>query len=512
MYFNKSQLWKIHGKWYDLKDYMKRHPGGEEILKQTQGQGDISALFETYHAFSEIETLHDMISKFEIEKSQIIKEYNEEDSEEEEDSEISELSNTEESENSPLYFKKQFDKLTESENSPLFSDNESEEPSCVEIQSETEKWGEFDFTSYRELVKRIKKEFPDRNSIKSPVEWYFITGYLAVLFLYTFSTAMFTSDSFIRPLIVFPLPLSWISIEEQIAQLRTFMVCIASISWISLGFNVMHDASHYAITTNTSMNQYLSKCWNALNLWNSKIWFYHHVFNHHSFTGLLNRDPDISNYYPFAIKKQEDTSKNIWQWSHQRQSYIIPFLLFGFPGQNIGQSISYAIASFRRKLWRISLPNSNQIPEFYDPLDLIGIFLSLASFEVAILRGNFVYLCLFLMSNNILYALNVIFDHDCFENIVTNDYDGKDWLKIQIRHSSNFLNEDMLWTRLFGSINYQIEHHLFPNMSNYHYPIIQPIVKQYCEEHEIPYVHHDTLSDAWYSFLKTLHYNTCKTV
>jgi len=511
---SKSQLWNIHGKWYDLKDYMKRHPGGEEILKQTQGQGDVSALFETYHAFSEIESLHEMISKFEVEKSYILKEEDEEDSEEEEEEEENhdsdaDISDTESPKHHPnTHFEKQFHKLTDSANPPLFSDSESDGSPETETQStNTQKGGEFDFTSYRELAKQIKKEFPNRNSIKAPYEWYGITGYLVVLFLYSFSNGLFASDTFLRPLVVFPLPLSWMSMEEQIAQIRTVLVILASISWISLGFNIMHDASHYAITTRTSVNQILAKTWNALNLWNSKIWFYHHIFHHHSFTGLINRDPDISNYYPFATKKSEDTPKNIWNWSHQHREYTIPFLLFGFPGQNTGQAISYQIAAFRRKLWRIQLPNETQLPEIYDSFDIFAMLCTLAAFEISILQGNFVYLCLFLFSNNFIYALNVIFDHDSFENIVTNDYQGKDWLRIQVHHSSNFLIEDSLWTRVFGSINYQIEHHLFPNMSNYHYPTIQPIVQRYCQEHDIPYVHHATLSDGWKSFMNTLKYN-----
>ena len=111
------------------------------------------------------------------------------------------------------------------------------------------------------------------------------------------------------------------------------------------------------------------------------------------------------------------------------------------------------------------------------------------------------------MGNNVIYALNIIFDHDSFESIVTNDYQGKDWLKLQIQHSSNFLNDNPLWTRVFGSINHQIEHHLFPNVSNYHYPDIKPIVEEYCLEHDIPYIHHPTLFDAWESFMATLRYN-----
>jgi fatty acid desaturase len=292
------------------------------------------------------------------------------------------------------------------------------------------------------------------------------------------------------------------SIEDQLIQIRTALTILASISWIGLGFNVMHDASHYAITTNPSVNQVLSKTWNALNLWNSKLWFYHHVFHHHSFTGLVNRDPDVSNLYPFAVKKREDTSKNVWQWSHSYREYIVPFLLFGFPGQSIGQAISYQIAAFRRRLWRVTLPNTTQIPEFYDPLDITCMFMTLATFVIAILNGHFMYLCLFLFSNNVIYALNVIFDHDSYENTVSHDYHGKDWLRLQIHHSSNFLNDDMLWTRVFGSINHQIEHHLFPNISGHHYTVIAPIVREFCREHNIPYVHHPTIIGAYKSFMK----------
>jgi fatty acid desaturase len=507
---SKSQLWEIHGKWYDLSKYMKRHPGGETIIKQTQGQGDISALFETYHAFSEIQSIYEILQKFEVEKSNILKEQEEEDStSEQEQEEIDTVSDL--SENSVIqpqpqqrqeHFEHQFQKIVESKSILSFSDSESEEELPVKIKSLPEKWGEFDFTSYRQLVQRIKCFFPDRNSIKAPKEWYLITIYIAILFLYTFSNALFTSNTFLQRFIIFPLP--WVSIEEQAEQFRILLTLTASISWISLGFNVMHDASHYAIITNPTVNQWMAKVWNALNLWNSKIWFYHHVFHHHSFTGLLNRDPDISNYYPFGIKTPKDTSQQVWQWTRRNQNYFIPFLLFGFPGQSLGQAISYQIAAHRRTLWRMKLPDESKVIEFYDPLDLIGMFLTLAAFEVAVLRGNWFSVFLFLVSNNVFYALNVIFDHDSYENHVTNEYQGKDWLRLQIQHSSNFLNEDSLWTHLFGSINYQIEHHLFPNMSNYHYADIKPIVREFCREHNIPYNHHSTLRKAWDSFMRAL--------
>ena len=38
-----------------------------------------------------------------------------------------------------------------------------------------------------------------------------------------------------------------------------------------------------------------------------------------------------------------------------------------------------------------------------------------------------------------------------------------------------------------GGLNYQIEHHLFPNMPRPHLRKAQEIVKEYCEAHTIPY-------------------------
>jgi predicted glycoside hydrolase/deacetylase ChbG (UPF0249 family) len=41
-------------------------------------------------------------------------------------------------------------------------------------------------------------------------------------------------------------------------------------------------------------------------------------------------------------------------------------------------------------------------------------------------------------------------------------------------------------------------------MSHVHYPKIAPIVKEFCKEKGIPYVHHSTLISAFRSYLKML--------
>ena len=46
-----------------------------------------------------------------------------------------------------------------------------------------------------------------------------------------------------------------------------------------------------------------------------------------------------------------------------------------------------------------------------------------------------------------------------------------------------------------GGLNYQIEHHLFPRIHHSHYPKIAPIVRKFCQDRNVPYVHFPTVND-----------------
>lgn len=48
-----NNTWVVHGRAYDLTAVMRTHPGGAWILELTRGT-DVTALFESYHAFSDL--------------------------------------------------------------------------------------------------------------------------------------------------------------------------------------------------------------------------------------------------------------------------------------------------------------------------------------------------------------------------------------------------------------------------------------------------------------------------
>ena len=57
----------------------------------------------------------------------------------------------------------------------------------------------------------------------------------------------------------------------------------------------------------------------------------------------------------------------------------------------------------------------------------------------------------------------------------------------QILGSANYNTGGDLRDFMHGWLNYQIEHHLFPNLPLSQYQKMQPIVKEICEKHNIPY-------------------------
>ena len=329
---------------------------------------------------------------------------------------------------------------------------------------------DFDFTNYNKLLERIKTRFPNRNSIKATYEWYFQNSFVLILYFYTFYRAFLSDNK------------------------NTIYKCvfsqIAGLCYISLGFNIFHDASHYAVSLSPKINNFLAKTWASWGLWNGDIWFYHHIVNHHSYTGLEKKDPDLYHLRPFVNK----TVGKAQLLNHKTD--FLPFITIFFPGYYVGQMIAYFASPFQSKTFHVKIPRKN----YYDIIDLLLITIKV----YCLYCGGIFATIHYFLALNFWYHINIAIDHDTYETIIENHYSGKDWLKIQICNSANFMNQSWLWTRIFGGINYQIEHHLFPNMSNVHYPIIAPIVQEFCKENGITYVHHENLWGAYQSYLKML--------
>jgi len=62
-----------------------------------------------------------------------------------------------------------------------------------------------------------------------------------------------------------------------------------------------------------------------------------------------------------------------------------------------------------------------------------------------------------------------------------------DWAELQLSTTMDYGHGSYWTTVLTGALNYQVVHHLFPYISQLHYPALALIIKKHCKEHGMPY-------------------------
>jgi fatty acid desaturase len=78
-----------------------------------------------------------------------------------------------------------------------------------------------------------------------------------------------------------------------------------------------------------------------------------------------------------------------------------------------------------------------------------------------------------------------------------------DFLRTQVLTSRN-VRGSRLVDFVLGGLNYQIEHHLFPNMPRPNLRRAQPLVRAFCARHDLPYTE-ATMFGSYAEALRHLH-------
>ncbi len=81
---------------------------------------------------------------------------------------------------------------------------------------------------------------------------------------------------------------------------------------------------------------------------------------------------------------------------------------------------------------------------------------------------------------------------------------NQDWAILQLQTTMDYGHGNMLTTALTGALNYQVVHHLFPYVSQQHYPQLAPIIKAHCKEHQVEYLELPDFVSAFKNHIKHL--------
>ena len=81
---------------------------------------------------------------------------------------------------------------------------------------------------------------------------------------------------------------------------------------------------------------------------------------------------------------------------------------------------------------------------------------------------------------------------------------SNDWYTHQMATTANFSPKGHFFSWLIGGLNFQIEHHLLPNICHIHYKNISVIVAETAKEFNMPYYSKRTFGAAIYEHFKML--------
>lgn len=254
-----------------------------------------------------------------------------------------------------------------------------------------------------------------------------------------------------------------------------------------IGFNVMHDANHGSYSSKSWVNNTLGLTLNALG-GNSFIWRHKHNIIHHTYTNVDGIDDDIAKT-PFIRM----CSTQQWVPMHRVQHIYTP-LLYAI------SSMIWILFQDFEKYFKQKVHNTElQKMKTADHVIFWTSKVLYLSFYIALpimLTGWQQWLTFFLSLHvGLGFTLAIVFQlahvveetEFTFAPLNETTVIENEWAIHQLKTTSNFSPNSKIITWFAGGLNYQIEHHLFPRISHIHYPAISKIVKEKCEEFNVPY-------------------------
>ncbi|MCR9249020.1 MAG: acyl-CoA desaturase [bacterium] len=282
------------------------------------------------------------------------------------------------------------------------------------------------------------------------------------------------------------------------------LVWVNYMLWVLMGFGmsgigltIMHDANHGSYSRHKIINRILGFTLNFLGAYHIN-WKIQHNVLHHTFTNIHDFDEDIDKGVMRFSPTQD--RKGIFTY----QIFYAPFfyalmtiywliakdfeLIFRYKKKNLlkaqgltlGKGLVHIVF---HKVWYLIMIVA--IPIFTMPIAWVHVVLG---FLLMHFISGFILAMVFQPAH--------ITENTSFYKVDENSSVENNWAIHQMHTTSNYGNGSLLFSWFIGGINFQIEHHLFPNICHIHYPQISKIVKATAEEYNVPYYSHKTFLDA----------------
>jgi len=246
-----------------------------------------------------------------------------------------------------------------------------------------------------------------------------------------------------------------------------------AVSFAQCGF-LGHDAGHRQIFRSASANKAVGLVHGNLGIGLAYGWWVDKHHRHHTHPNQEGLDPDIDGEDLVFTTGQAEGRRGAGRFIARNQGWLyLPMLLL--------QAVSLHVSSVRAVM-RPGYPGRGR------EAVLLGLHAVAYLGAIALVLSPGKALAFVAVHQGLLglyLGLSFAPNHKGMP-ILTAD-DDTDFLRRQVLTSRN-VRGGRLVDVLLGSLNYQIEHHLFPSMPRPALRQAQPIVRAFCRDHGLPYV------------------------
>jgi fatty acid desaturase len=236
---------------------------------------------------------------------------------------------------------------------------------------------------------------------------------------------------------------------------------------------VGHDAGHLAVFRSTRANWLLGwLCWSVV--LGIGFWYWYDRHNrHHANTNDLAADPDLQ--WAGIVAYTEDvlhTRRTRARWLIRHQALLGPLYTLG---------LAFA---FRAESWAFA---ARRLQGRRRVCELMLLTVSVVAWLAPAGALGWAWLVTFLLGQvlaGLYLALAIAPNHKGMPTWAEGE--RLSFLERQVLSSRNILPHPVA-DFVFGGLNYQIEHHLFPNMPRVHFGQARALVKPFCLARGLPY-------------------------
>ncbi|MCK7553636.1 acyl-CoA desaturase [Chitinophaga sedimenti] len=359
----------------------------------------------------------------------------------------------------------------------------------------------------KEIVRFASKEtnlFADR--VKAKVDEYFSNHKLS---RYA-NTGMWIKTTCMILLYILPYLTMTLGYTADSVWLFPGMWAMMGLGVIGIGTSVMHDANHGTYSSRKNVNTAMSHILKMIGGY-TVTWKIQHNLLHHTYTNLTGLDEDITpttflRFSPGTERKPYHKLQFIYAWG-----LYAMMTLFWMTGKDFRQL-------FRYERHQLLVKQKTTLPAAMTFLSLLKMFyfgyiivlpllFSGMSWWMVVL-GFVVMHVIAGLSLACIFQLAHIMESSTFAEPVTDAMGKKqmenNWAVHQLLNTSNYCPKNKLLTWFIGGLNYQIEHHLFPNICHVHYSRLSPIISSTAREFGLPYHVQPNLFKALQSHTKML--------